>query len=48
MTMHVWSPGKARTVYSSIYKDILVIFRDMDAYSVTLSREERGGLLCGF
>ena len=37
MIMHIQSPDTVRTVYSSIFKDFLVIFRDIDAYSATVT-----------
>ena len=36
-------PGIVRTDYSSIFKDILWIFRDTDAYSTTLTGAQLKG-----
>ena len=46
MIRHIQTPGIVRTVYSSILKDIkgyLGIFRDIDAYSATLTGAQLRG-----
>ena len=43
MTRNIHRPGIVRTDYSSIFKDILWIFRDTDAYSTTLTGAQLKG-----
>ena len=43
--MNIQSPSIVKTVYSRIFQGHLGIFKDIDAYSVTLTRAQlRGGL----